>query len=632
MAGRKSKVTSKVTSKTTSKKTTKRKNKPSRLLTALPDVPDYRDRWYEPTLAALAQSIAPPTDAAILDQGEEGACTGFGLAAVVNLLHERQGRDVRVSPWMFYEMARRHDEWKGERYEGSSCRGAIKGWYHMGVCRQTPSNDKQAQEGRLTIERAKDARAHTLGAYYRIRKNIVDMHAALNEAGAVYASADVHSGWMSPTRKGRIPYRKTKEGGHAFAIVGYDDAGFYVQNSWGEDWGERGIALWSYEDWIDNVSDAWVVQLAVSTPRLYSRKSAPTGSSVGSEVASTSKSPRRDEIAGHFIHIDDGHFQESGKYWSTLSDVQQTASHVATSEKYDHLMLYAHGGLNSINASASRIAAMRDTFKANRIYPLHFMYDTGLLEELRDVIIGKRAKVEERAGGFADWTDRLIEQATRRPGRALWREMKSDAKDAFSSRTSPGTQTLTALLNAFAEAAGKPGTKPKQIHLVGHSTGGILHAHLVDALAARQTNLRIASVSLLAPATTVELFESTYLPNLRAGSFGIDAMHVYNLIDKTELDDHVGFVYRKSLLYLVSRAFEETIDPPEPLLGMQKHSKDLENLRANRLRFHYSNGRTTDSESHGGFDNDPTTMNNVLKTILGTTQVSKRFTKDSLDY
>jgi len=600
---------------------------------ALPDVPDYRDRWYQPTLAPLRHGLPPPVDHYVLDQGTEGACTGFGLAAVINLLHQRQGRDVKVSARMLYEMARRHDEWRGENYEGSSCRGAIKGWYHMGVCSETLWPYDAKKIGDLTITRAKDARAHTLGAYYRIRKNIVDMHAALNEVGAVYASANVHSGWMTPTSDGNIPRRKQTEGGHAFAIVGYNDKGFYVQNSWGPGWGHNGIAVWSYEDWIDNVSDAWAVQLALPTPQLYSRRKAPTGASMGQDIATSAKDPRRDEIAGHFVHIDDGRFVRTGKYWSSLDDIKQTAEHVAGSEKYQHLLLYAHGGLNSVKDSACRVAAMRDTFKKNGIYPLHFMYDTGILEELKDVIIGKRSDAEERAGGLADWTDLIIERTTRRAGRALWREMKSDAAQAFSSRNSPGTQTLAAFLAAFSRA----GSVPKKIHLVGHSTGGILHAHLMQALAAQKLKLRIASVSLLAPAATVDLFNQSYLPYLGSGSFGIDEMHVYNLTDKVELDDNVGMVYRKSLLYLVSRAFEENIEPPEALLGMQRYSEVLEKLQKKTLRFHYSDGRSsanvrTASTTHGGFDNDPATMNSVLKTVLGKTAVAQPFTRESLAY
>jgi hypothetical protein len=45
---------------------------------------------------------------------------------------------------------------------------------------------------------------------------------------------------------------------------------------------------------------------------------------------------------------------------------------------------------------------MRDTFKENRVYPYHFMYDTGLMEELRDIVLGKRGDAEARVGGLAE--------------------------------------------------------------------------------------------------------------------------------------------------------------------------------------------------------------------------------------
>jgi hypothetical protein len=95
-------------------------------------------------------------------------------------------------------------------------------------------------------------------------------------------------------------------------------------------------------------------------------------------------------------------------------------------------------------------------------------------------------------------------------------------------------------------------------------------------------------------------------------------------------------VYRKSLLYLVSQAFEEEIEPPAKLLGMQLFSQALEKLGAKRLNFHYSDGTPASgrsaSASHGGFDNDPVTMNDVTRNILGKQQVPHPFTKESLQY
>ncbi len=106
-------------------------------------------------------------------------------------------------------------------------------------------------------------------------------------------------------------------------------------------------------------------------------------------------------------------------------------------------------------------------------------------------------------------------------------------------------------------------------------------------------------------------------------------MNVYNLDEEHELDDHVMHVYRKSLLYLVSNAFEEELGVP--ILGMQEFSRKI--APQPRLRFVYSpkNAAKAKSTSHGGFDNDPATMNDVLETVLGQTP-QHLFTEDNLDY
>ena len=121
-------------------KRTVQPHKSSYPVTARQDVPDLRDWPFEPSLRQLKRYITPPRGLHILNQQSEGACTGFGLAAAINLLNARRGSKLRVSPRMLYEMAKLHDEWPGEAYAGSSCRGAIKGWYNMGVCteRQWP--------------------------------------------------------------------------------------------------------------------------------------------------------------------------------------------------------------------------------------------------------------------------------------------------------------------------------------------------------------------------------------------------------------------------------------------------------------------------------------------------------------
>jgi hypothetical protein len=107
-----------------------------RKLDAFPDKVDIRDWFYHPPLTALPDQIINCDRVhLILDQGQEGACTGFALAAVINYHLVANGRiashkigDSCASPRMLYEMARRYDEWPGEEYDGSSARGTMKGW------------------------------------------------------------------------------------------------------------------------------------------------------------------------------------------------------------------------------------------------------------------------------------------------------------------------------------------------------------------------------------------------------------------------------------------------------------------------------------------------------------------------
>ena len=89
---------------------------------------------------------------------------------------------------MLYHMAKLYDEWSGEDYDGSSCRGAMKGWHHHGVC-----DDKRWPYRKRFTKPAEgweqDAAIRPLGAYYRVNKDsIVDMQAAIQEVHAIYGS------------------------------------------------------------------------------------------------------------------------------------------------------------------------------------------------------------------------------------------------------------------------------------------------------------------------------------------------------------------------------------------------------------------------------------------------------------
>ena len=604
---------------------------------ALPDVPDIRDLPYQAMLRPLAPRMLPPEGLNILNQGKDGACTGFALAAVINLLIDRNDLLIdrntpapgaipkrRVSPQMLYRMARLNDEWPGEDYEGSSLRGALRGFFNNGACRDDLW-DRTAKEF-SSLEAAKDARKTALGAYYRLRPMLSDYHAALNETGAIYVSAGVHSGWDKPS-KGEIT---PKTGGplHAFAIVGYDETGFYLQNSWGNNWGRSGIAHWSYQDWAANIQDAWVLQLAVEAPEAFGltiRSSSLKGTTSEEDVRRTK--PTRADIAGHFVHVQNGDYSKKQPYWSDHADVEATANLVATKEKHRHLLIYAHGGLNSPDAAAARTAAMSNVFLENGIYPYSIFYDTGQLETLKDVILRRGKDITDRSGGLLDMTDVLVERSVSEVGTRLWTEMKADATLPFE----PGRDGERAI-KAFVDAL-IPAPTPTSVHLVGHSTGAILLGNLLTALD-RLTGgqIDVETCTLLAPACTVDFYKDRYHPRLGAavgaGLTKIQEMTVYNLQDAAEQADMVTWAYNKSLLYLVSNAFETRREMP--LLGLENFKKDVP---AGPAEFCYAAKRSkrSNSTTHGGFDNDPATMNDIVTRVLKA-KPARAFTARDLDY
>jgi hypothetical protein len=141
----------------------------------------------------------------------------------------------------------------------------------------------------------------------------------------------------------------------------------------------------------------------------------------------------------------------------------------------------------------------------------------------------------------------------------------------------------------------------------------------------------------MAPAGTVELFTAGMQPFLKAPfpNFRVSELTIYNLTDELEQADEVTKAYNKSLLYLVSNAFEEEV-PKARILGMENFCKTVERRVLPRLSVHYSQGdvpgaRVTASGTHGGFDNDPLTLNHILRRVFGK-KPKLEFTQESLRY
>ncbi len=593
-----------------------------RALNILPDLPDVRDRIYQPNLRAVRSTLYPAIAFSVRDQGNASSCTGFALAHVIDCLMFREvlaESPKRVSARMLYEMAKRNDEWSGTVYEGSSIRGAVSGFYRNGVCAtDLAPDDADESEWVLTYRRAKEARSNRLGAYYRVQPDLSDYHAALNEIGVIYASAQIHTNWEKPV-DGRILPGGEQVGGHAIAIVGYDAEGFWILNSWGPDWGNNGIAHWSYQDWASTMMDAWVLQLGVPAPTAFS--AIPRAMPSELSTPHLSAAPNRSDIVGHFINIDDGRYVTTGRYGSPTrlemdETVQRLTNPTANDGKgYDHLVIYAHGGLNTVNDEANRIATWKrhEIFARNKIYNFHLMWGSGFIDEA----FGPLSSVV--AGRAAGWLGDLLFETG--PGKALgsaaWRNMKQDATAAFtkSAEYDGGFIGLAPLLAGLDRASRRP-----RLHLVGHSAGAIMLGRLLGALPRfGLKRLELGSIHLMAPACTTAFFREFYEPVIRgAGALKVqDKIYLYNLSDELEQADTVALGglpgYGRSLLYLVSRAYEDSANTP--LAGMQVYRGNLPT--SSKLSIDLSTSALTASTSHGGFDNDVKTLTAIMSRVLG---------------
>lgn len=676
-----------------------------RTLDARPDRLDLRDREFLPQLLSLPARWPVDADLAtwipeyvsaglVLDQGEEGACTGFGLAGVVDYLLFRRRisaagslKSEPVSARMLYHLARFYDEWAGEDYEGSSCRGALKAWHKHGVCRDSlwPYRDGR---GRVVFIKPRDgwdvdALTRTLGVYYRVnRASVVDMQAAIRQIGAILVSATVHDGWDIDLAKKRAARKLTHDalpvirpisdrkstGGHACALVGYNERGFLVQNSWGPDWGIKGFAVLPYDEWVRNGDDAWVAALGVPadleaklrSPATFKPGARPSWPvpAAGVSLAAKPLTPP-DSLPALVRPIDtEAAYRHAlvsgndGRVINRLVNVENAAAAVQEivvrlAGDWLHgqpparrkLAIYAHGGLNSEDESIRRIRVLAPYFLANGIYPLFLTWKTGPLETIRDLVADQLRRVPRPEGGVwdrlrdaaTDALDRSIELLAGPVLKPIWSQMKQNA--AAASLPGHGGQLLAeALARLCRRVAGL------EIHLLGHSAGAIVLGHLLDDL--RANKLRAKSCALFAPACSAHFALEHYQPAFARGTLQPATLSIDLLSQQRELEDSVG-PYRKSLLWLVSRALERNHKTPiiglvdlyrEPATTETWHSDEAAGARDWHDLWRAGGGRldilsdpqvatgalaTPIAASHGCFDNAAVVMTSALTRIAG---------------
>lgn len=167
-----------------------------------------------------------------LDQGSEGACTGFSRAQDLGA-RPRVRSVTNEMAQQCYTLAKTLDEFPGENYEGSSVQGAAKAAQQLGWIEE-----------------------------YHWAFSLEDFILGLGWFGPAVVGINWYQGMFNPDGDGFIHKTGNIAGGHAILIVGqklylHGDGPFgidldqsYVKyhNSWGQDWGVNGEAKQSLRD------------------------------------------------------------------------------------------------------------------------------------------------------------------------------------------------------------------------------------------------------------------------------------------------------------------------------------------------------------------------------------------------
>ena len=187
----------------------------------LPEVFDMRDSLKE-----------------VRDQGSEGTCAAF-TASCIKEYQEYFDTNFTdyMSPRFIYSNRQNQDS------EGMYPRDVMKILHKIGSVSESsvPYHNTEVN----TEEYLDSAEKYKFKAYASI--NTIDaLKHSLYENGPAFLAVPVYNYgehmWM-PTNKTKLI------GGHAMAIVGWNNEGFIIRNSWGTNWQDNGYTIFPYKHW-----------------------------------------------------------------------------------------------------------------------------------------------------------------------------------------------------------------------------------------------------------------------------------------------------------------------------------------------------------------------------------------------
>lgn len=250
----------------------------------VPDLPDDRDRLFTAppeVLAALPPAFdLRPKCPPVVDQSQLGSCTANAIASAVEFEMMRLGL-VPYLPsrlFIYYEERRYLNTLASD--SGAMIRDGIKVVHKLGA---PPETDWPYVISQFTqpppANAYSDAAKHKVASYQRLARDLPVLKSCIASGHPFVFGFTVYSSFESAAvaANGKMPMPVLKDedmlGGHAVKAVGYDDnlatpnagpGGFWVKNSWGLNWGDRGYFFMPYAYFTKRglSSDFWTIRSA----------------------------------------------------------------------------------------------------------------------------------------------------------------------------------------------------------------------------------------------------------------------------------------------------------------------------------------------------------------------------------
>ena len=211
--------------------------------------PDIRD--YRIDSASLATEFPEEFELSmpsVKNQGAVGSCVAHSIALVAEYYNKAQySSDEKISVGYIYgnRVAPLNDE------SGMVTRFAISNY-----CAEGAPLEKdfplhcEVPEIIYAVKEKKDSLYEPAQKYrfasYIGTKTEQEIKTALMNNCPVIIAVDWQKDMCYRDGKFYSTFLYGKSGGHAMVIYGWDKDGWKVQNSWGEGWGNKGTAIWSY--------------------------------------------------------------------------------------------------------------------------------------------------------------------------------------------------------------------------------------------------------------------------------------------------------------------------------------------------------------------------------------------------